>query len=44
MAVLHFSQDELAGRRRRACEKMAKQGLDAVLLFKQGEHVLPYRL
>ena len=35
MAVLHFSEDELAGRRRRACEKMAKQGLDAVLLFKQ---------
>jgi len=35
MAILHFSEDELAGRRQRACEKMARQGLDAVLLFKQ---------
>ncbi len=35
MAILHFSKDEFALRRRRACEKMAKQGLDAVLLFKQ---------
>jgi Xaa-Pro dipeptidase len=35
MAVLHFSEDELAQRRRRACEAMAKKGLDAVLLFKQ---------
>jgi Xaa-Pro dipeptidase len=35
MAILHFSEDELAQRRQRACEKMAVQGLDAVLLFKQ---------
>ena len=35
MAKLHFSEDELAGRRTRAAERMAARGLDAVLLFKQ---------
>jgi len=32
---LHFSETELADRRRRACQRMADRGLDAVLLFKQ---------
>tara|TARA_B100000676_G_scaffold16938_1_gene15014 strand:- start:946 stop:2100 length:1155 start_codon:yes stop_codon:yes gene_type:complete len=35
MAHLHFSEEELAARRHRACEAMAAKGLDAVLLFKQ---------
>ena len=35
MAKLHFSEDELAGRRTCAAERMAARGLDAVLLFKQ---------
>jgi Xaa-Pro aminopeptidase len=33
--ALHFSEKELAERRRRACEEMAKQGLDGLLLFRQ---------
>jgi Xaa-Pro dipeptidase len=35
MAKLHFSEDELADRRKRAAGRMAARGLDAVLLFKQ---------
>lgn len=35
MPKLHFTEDELAERRRRAGERMAERGLDAVLLFKQ---------
>jgi Xaa-Pro dipeptidase len=33
--ALHFSRRELADRRRRACARMAEQGLDGLLLFRQ---------
>ncbi len=32
---LHFSEEELAGRRARACAAMEKQGLDGLLIFRQ---------
>ena len=32
---LHFSEEELAGRRRRTCESMAEKGLDGLLIFRQ---------
>ena len=32
---LHFSRDEFAARRRRACDEMAKAGLDGLLIFRQ---------
>jgi len=35
MPKLHFTEAELADRRRRAGERMAARGLDALLLFKQ---------
>ncbi len=33
--ALHFSEDELAERRRRTCEAMAADGLDGLLIFRQ---------
>jgi Xaa-Pro aminopeptidase len=33
--ALHFTKDELAARRRRACEDMARQGLDGLVIFRQ---------
>ncbi|HEX3538535.1 MAG TPA: Xaa-Pro peptidase family protein [Stellaceae bacterium] len=33
--ALHFSRDEFAARRNRACAEMAKSGLDGLLLFRQ---------
>ena len=33
--ALHFSPEELAGRRARTCDEMARQGLDGLLLFRQ---------
>lgn len=33
--ALHFSRDEFAARRRRACEAMAKARLDGLLIFRQ---------
>jgi Xaa-Pro dipeptidase len=33
--ALHFTRRELADRRRRACARMAAQGLDGLLLFRQ---------
>ena len=33
--ALHFSKDELAARRRRACRSMAERGLDGLLIFRQ---------
>ncbi len=33
--MLHFSRDELAGRRARACAAMAARGLDGLLCFRQ---------
>src|SRR6266446_1795326 len=33
--ALHFSRDELAARRRRACRAMAERGLDGLLIFRQ---------
>ena len=33
--ALHFSEQELAERRRRTCEAMACEGLDALLMFRQ---------
>lgn len=33
--AIHFSEDELAARRRRACAAMAARGLDAMLIFRQ---------
>jgi len=33
--ALHFSLDELAARRRRTCEALAKEGLDGLLMFRQ---------
>jgi len=33
--ALHFSREELADRRRRACGEMARQGLDGLLVFRQ---------
>src|SRR5262245_13569013 len=33
--ALHFTKDELAARRRRACEEMTRQGLDGLLIFRQ---------
>ncbi len=35
MPRLHFSQDELAGRRARTARRMAQCGLDALLIFRQ---------
>ena len=35
MPLLHFAEDELAGRRAGTVELMARRGLDALLLFKQ---------
>ena len=32
---LHFTVEELAGRRERACSEMTRRGLDAMLLFRQ---------
>ena len=33
--ILHFSREELAGRRAAACAKMAEQGLDGLVMFRQ---------
>src|SRR5258705_10273318 len=33
--ALHFSRDELAARRRRACRAIAERGLDGLLVFRQ---------
>jgi Xaa-Pro dipeptidase len=33
--ALHFTRDEFAARRRRACEEMVKAGLDGLLIFRQ---------
>ena len=33
--ALHFSEDELAGRRAKACAAMTEAGLDALLMFRQ---------
>ena len=33
--ALHFTRDEFAVRRRRACEEIAKAGLDGLLIFRQ---------
>jgi len=33
--ALHFTKEELAERRRRACEEMARQGLDGLVIFRQ---------
>ncbi|HVH76882.1 MAG TPA: Xaa-Pro peptidase family protein [Stellaceae bacterium] len=33
--ALHFTREEFAARRRRACEEMTKAGLDGLLLFRQ---------
>ena len=33
--ALHFSKQELAARRRRACRAMAARGLDGLLIFRQ---------
>ena len=33
--ALHFSEEELAARRRRACRAMAERGLDGLLIFRQ---------
>src|SRR5499426_4706123 len=33
--ALHFTEEELATRRKRACEEMARQGLDGLLVFRQ---------
>ena len=33
--ALHFTEDELAGRRAKACAAMAEAGLDGLLLFRQ---------
>ena len=33
--TLHFTRDEFAARRRRACEEMARTGLDGLLIFRQ---------
>src|SRR5436189_3940076 len=33
--ALHFSTQELAARRRRACRAMAARGLDGLLIFRQ---------
>ncbi len=33
--ALHFSVEELAGRRTRACREMARAGLDGLLVFRQ---------
>ncbi len=35
MKNLHFSEEELAGRRARACEMMEQRGLDGLLVFRQ---------
>lgn len=32
---LHFSEEELSGRRRAACQKMREAGIDALLMFRQ---------
>jgi Xaa-Pro aminopeptidase len=37
--ALHFDREEFEGRRRRALEAMAAQGLDALLMFKQEKRV-----
>jgi len=33
--ALHFTRDEFAARRKRACARMAKAGLDGLLIFRQ---------
>jgi Xaa-Pro dipeptidase len=33
--ALHFTRDEFAARQKRACEEMAKAGLDGLLIFRQ---------
>jgi Xaa-Pro dipeptidase len=33
--ALHFTKEELAARRRRACEEMSRQGLDGLVIFRQ---------
>jgi Xaa-Pro dipeptidase len=33
--ILHFSREELVGRRQAACAKMAEQGLDGLVMFRQ---------
>ena len=33
--ALHFTKEELAARRRRACEEMARQGWDGLVIFRQ---------
>jgi Xaa-Pro dipeptidase len=33
--ALHFAREELALRRRRACDEMARQGLDGLVIFRQ---------
>ena len=32
---LHFTAEDLAGRRVRTCQAMAKEGLDGLLIFRQ---------
>ena len=33
--ALHFSKQEVAARRRRACRAMAERGFDGLLIFRQ---------
>ena len=33
--ALHFTRDEFAARRKRACEQMTAAGLDGLLIFRQ---------
>ena len=33
--ALHFTRDEFAARRRRACEEITKAGLNGLLIFRQ---------
>ena len=33
--ALHFTLEEFAARRRRACDEMAKAGLDGLLIFRR---------
>ncbi len=35
MAAIHFTEEELAGRRARTCEAIAATGLDGLLMFRQ---------
>ena len=40
--MLHFTKQELAGRRRAACREMARQGLDGLLIFRQKSMYLSF--